>query len=137
MSLPTTNHMVKSFIYPNEFTIKLLQKNVKIYIKNAPTCFSLTTIIRELTVLERFNWINKGLDNIKMHGTNVKKKPHNVSYQKTEFHTHNCRNPQSHVFIVGFCEASSSVRRVEISEIECVNTSHRYPFHTEKARGPR
>jgi hypothetical protein len=46
--------IIKSFIYPTECTMKLLQNNVKtfvkIYIKSAATCFGLTTIIRELTV---------------------------------------------------------------------------------------
>jgi hypothetical protein len=42
--------VIKSSFCPTERTNKLLQNNVKIYIKSAPTCFGLTTIIRELTV---------------------------------------------------------------------------------------
>jgi hypothetical protein len=45
---------IKSFIYQADCRIKLFWKNVKtyvkIYVKSAPTCFGLKTIIRDLTV---------------------------------------------------------------------------------------
>jgi hypothetical protein len=48
---------IKSFIYPTERTIRMLSKNVKIYIKS--------------TFNSEFSSINKRFYDVKMHGTTV------------------------------------------------------------------
>jgi hypothetical protein len=45
----TTNKNL-SFYLPTDAQEKCFKKNIKIYIKTAPTCFGLITIIRERTI---------------------------------------------------------------------------------------
>jgi len=43
-------HIIKDFYLPTDAQENCFKRNIKIYIKTAPTCFGLITIIRERTI---------------------------------------------------------------------------------------